>query len=187
MSIGHLGRRGFLTQQSLYFLRTHSRARSCAFSSWYGVICFATAFRNLPPFSLTFVAAIFPRITAEALPCSDTILTIHDDDIFFGRVHKTQTPSIKFPTAHTKKRKYASVPVSINWDNFSSFLYEFGENTSNSSIDINRKINATNIVILKNINMYFAIFPNTLLFIFISTTSNYPMTLTLPRSTTIVR
>ena len=57
--------KGFLTQHPLYFLRIHSRARSCALEMSAGVIFFATESRNLAPNLYPFVAAIFPHIWAK--------------------------------------------------------------------------------------------------------------------------
>ena len=43
------------TQHPLYFLRTHSRAKSRAFSSWDGVIFFSKSSLNLAPISFPLV------------------------------------------------------------------------------------------------------------------------------------
>ena len=53
------------TQQSLYFLRTHSRASFCASAIWAGVILFSTKSRNFTPFSCPLEAAIFPTYGHE--------------------------------------------------------------------------------------------------------------------------
>ena len=66
------------------------------------------------------------------------------------------------PNIHTKKSRYAKVPIIIKLDNSFSILYVSSNNTSKLSIEEKRKTKAMIIIILKEMNAYFAIFPNML-------------------------